>query len=176
MSAIEILIVVCVAITMAITIGKEAVISFGMAISNTLELSNSVENSTSFASATSIASSKRQESFLPFDGSRQTQQISEKKRATQLFEVNNWFYFTATMTFGALLYWKASFLFLRGYYSRKRPQAPSQITIAQLIVLLATHGSQAPFRSFDGNSTEIPRPAPSIPLPREPPDKGTWRH
>jgi hypothetical protein len=113
MSAIKRLIVVGVAITMAIKIGKEAVISFGIAISNTLELSNSVENSTSFASATLITSSKRQESFLPFDGSRQTQQISEKKRATQLFEVNNWFYFTANMTFGALLYWKASFLFLR---------------------------------------------------------------
>ena len=100
----------------------------------------------------------------------------EKKRATQLFEVNNWFYFTANMKFGALLCWQISFLFWRGYYSRKRPQAPSQITIAQLIVLLETHGSQAPFRSFDGNSSEIPRLAPSIQPPREPPDKGTRRH
>jgi hypothetical protein len=79
------------------------------------------------------------------------------------------------MTFGALLYLKASFLFLQGYFPRKRPQAPSQITIAQLIVLPAMHGSRAPFRSFDGNSTEIPHPAPSIPPPREPPNKGTQR-
>ena len=70
----------------------------------------------------------------------------------KLFEVIHWFYFVVT-TFGALLFWNATFLFWQGHYSGKIPQAPSEVAIAQLILIFVTLGSEARFQSFDGDST-----------------------